>query len=91
MEETKTPTMDLVQMKQRRDHLTMLVGQRTFNAKVIEAENLRDTQEILDLCNKINAADIKSAEQRLTETAANVTDTPIPLTLAKEIETTAVV
>lgn len=66
MQEVKTPTLDVVQMKQKREQLTMAVGQRAFNQEVLKAENIRDTQEILNLCNQINTAEAQF-KTKLTE------------------------
>lgn len=50
---TDTPSLNMDQLKQRRDQLCFACGQRGFDIEVREAENKRDYQEILELCQKI--------------------------------------
>lgn len=62
MEESKTPNLTVMEMKQKRDQLCFGVGHRCFNIEVMKAENIRDNQEILTLNNKIAEVEAKHQE-----------------------------
>ena len=72
----KQPVLTVMEMKQRRDQLCFACGQRSFNKAVLDAENLKDHQEMLELSQKIALAEKEP-----------VKEAPIPEVLPADPET----